>query len=108
MPGSGQPIIMMADCGTTGGYAKIATVIGADFWKLAQAKPQDRIRFLKCSDEEAVEALAAERELYREVAQRIHDGGFSPKRGGFRQMKLKVMGQEYQIDIEEVKNDEEN
>ena len=38
---AGLPIVMMADHQTTGGYAKIATVI------LAQARPGDRIRFVQ-------------------------------------------------------------
>lgn len=42
---AGQPIVMMADHQTTGGYAKIATVIKEDLPLLAQARPGDRIRF---------------------------------------------------------------
>jgi biotin-dependent carboxylase-like uncharacterized protein len=45
VPGSGQPIIMMADRQTTGGYPKIATVISADLRVVAQRRPGDRIRF---------------------------------------------------------------
>ena len=43
--GDGMPIVLMADRGTTGGYTKIATVISADVWRLAQAAPGDRVRF---------------------------------------------------------------
>ena len=106
VPGNGQPIVMMSDCGTTGGYAKIAAVIGADLWKLAQAKPKDTVRFVRCTDAAAVAALAAERELYRKAAQRIGDGGKISGRRGCRRMKLKIKGQEYQIEIVEVKDDE--
>lgn len=42
---SGMPIILMADHQTTGGYAKIATVISADLPKLAQVKPNNKISF---------------------------------------------------------------
>ena len=42
---SGMPIILMADHQTTGGYAKIATVISADLPKLAQVKSNDKINF---------------------------------------------------------------
>lgn len=42
---SGMPIILMADHQTTGGYAKIATVISADLPKLAQVKSNDKISF---------------------------------------------------------------
>ncbi len=41
----GQPIILLADRQTTGGYAKIATVVSRDIWKLAQARPGTAIRF---------------------------------------------------------------
>ena len=34
VPGNGQPIVLMADHGTTGGYPKIATVISADLGRL--------------------------------------------------------------------------
>jgi allophanate hydrolase subunit 2 len=46
VPGDGQLIIMMADRPTTGGYAKIATVISADIPVLAQLLPgASRVRF---------------------------------------------------------------
>ncbi len=52
VPASGQPIILMADHQTTGGYAKIATVVSGDLSLLAQVKPGDRVRFKKVSVEE--------------------------------------------------------
>ena len=42
---SGQPIILMADAQTTGGYYRIANVIREDLDKLAQLKPGGEIRF---------------------------------------------------------------
>ncbi len=56
VPGSGQPIVMMADRQTTGGYPKIATVIGADQPKLAQLRPGDAVRFRAVSVAAAQEA----------------------------------------------------
>lgn len=41
----GLPIILMADHQTTGGYAKIATVVTEDLCKLAQARPGDHVTF---------------------------------------------------------------
>ena len=41
----GLPIILMADRQTTGGYAKIATVLSSDLPLLAQARPGNTIRF---------------------------------------------------------------
>ncbi len=45
VPSHGNPIIMMADHQTTGGYAKIANVISVDLPILAQVMPGDKIRF---------------------------------------------------------------
>lgn len=53
VPPSGQPIVLMADCQTTGGYPKIAQVIQADLPKLAQLQPLAKIRFTTVSIEEA-------------------------------------------------------
>ena len=105
VPGNGQPIVMMADCGTTGGYAKIATVIGADLWRLAQAKPQDMINFILCSENEAVQALAEEREKYRQIAKQVSAGPVAapPPKAEIRSMILTIQNQSYQIEIEEVK-----
>lgn len=47
VPRSGNPIIMLADRQTTGGYAKIATVISADLPLLAQARPGTKVHFQK-------------------------------------------------------------
>lgn len=50
---SGQPLIMMADRQTTGGYAKIATVISADLPICAQCKPGDTVKFESVTIEQA-------------------------------------------------------
>jgi biotin-dependent carboxylase-like uncharacterized protein len=57
VPGSGQPILLMADRQTTGGYAKIATVITADLPLAGQLAPGDWIEFVRCTREAAVDAL---------------------------------------------------
>ncbi len=48
----GKPIVLMADHPTTGGYAKIATVVSFDLPKLAQARPGDTVRFRRVTLEE--------------------------------------------------------
>lgn len=45
VPSDGQPIILLNDRGTTGGYPIIATVISADYHLIAQAKPNTEIQF---------------------------------------------------------------
>ena len=60
---SGMPIVLMADHQTTGGYAKIATVISADLPKLAQAKPGDKIIF-EIVDVNTAEKIAIKQKKY--------------------------------------------
>src|SRR5436853_465162 len=45
VPGNGQPIVLMPDRGTSGGYPKIATVISADFGRFAQIPAGRAFRF---------------------------------------------------------------
>jgi allophanate hydrolase subunit 2 len=45
VPPDGQPIVMMSDGPTTGGYPKIATVVRADLAALAQLAPGEQVRF---------------------------------------------------------------
>ncbi|MDZ4164647.1 MAG: biotin-dependent carboxyltransferase family protein [Smithellaceae bacterium] len=60
VPADGKPIILLLEQ-TTGGYAKIATVISTDICRVAQARPGDRIIFARISLEEA-HVLFLERE----------------------------------------------
>jgi biotin-dependent carboxylase-like uncharacterized protein len=57
VPPSGQPILLMADRQTTGGYATIANVITADLPVAGQLAPGDWIEFVACSREDALAAL---------------------------------------------------
>ncbi|KQM72655.1 urea amidolyase [Pedobacter sp. Leaf216] len=59
--GSGDLVILMADCQTTGGYPRIAHVAAVDLPLCAQLKPGDEIRFSEISRDEA-EELYLERE----------------------------------------------
>ena len=47
VPGDGLPIVLGPDRPVTGGYAKIATVVPADFPLLAQARPGTAVRFVE-------------------------------------------------------------
>jgi len=61
VPNDGSPIALMADHQTTGGYPKIAEIASADIPVLAQLAPGGRVRFVRCSLEEAAAArIAAE------------------------------------------------
>ena len=73
VPASGQPILLMADRQTTGGYPKIATVITADLGLAGQLAPGDQISFVVCSLREAIAALVA-----RERALMAVEGATAP------------------------------
>jgi biotin-dependent carboxylase-like uncharacterized protein len=56
VPGSGQPIVLMRDRQTAGGYPKIATIISADLGRFAQLRPGSTLHFKAVSRDEAVAA----------------------------------------------------
>ena len=60
LPPNGQPIIQMRDAQTSGGYPKIATIIAADLWRVAQTGLGGKLRFENTS---YADALAAQNEV---------------------------------------------
>jgi 5-oxoprolinase (ATP-hydrolysing) subunit C len=61
--GDGRPMVLMADRQVTGGYPKIATVIGPDQGRLAQMRPGSSVRFAITTIDAAVKARRAERAI---------------------------------------------
>ena len=53
----GQPVVLLADAQTTGGYPRMAHVITADLDRLAQFKPGDTLQFVQVSPDMAAAAL---------------------------------------------------
>ena len=69
VPGSGQPILLLADHQTTGGYPKIATVVSADLPVVGRRRPGEALRFIAVTVEAAEQLCrAAERDLADLVA----------------------------------------
>ena len=60
VPPSGNPILLMANRQTTGGYPQIATVITADLAAAGQLAPGDWVEFELCSRADALAALLAQ------------------------------------------------
>jgi len=58
VPSGGQPIVIMPDGPTTGGYPKLGVVASADLRLVAQARPGVKIHFVPATVNEAVAALA--------------------------------------------------
>ena len=68
VPASGQPILLLAECATTGGYATIANVITADLPIAGQLGPGDWIEFEPCTRDEALAALRKREEALGDLA----------------------------------------
>ncbi len=69
VPGAGQPIVLLADAQTAGGYPKIATVISADLGRLAALRPGQSLRFTAVTAAEGAQiARAAETETRALIA----------------------------------------
>jgi biotin-dependent carboxylase-like uncharacterized protein len=68
VPPDGEPVVLLADAQTTGGYHVPAVVISADLWKIGQLRPGDTVRFSNVSPEEALAALRQRAEEITQVA----------------------------------------
>lgn len=76
LPPGGVPIVLMAEAPTTGGYPRIAQVIGVDLPRLAQRRPGDPVRLAETSLEDAqtryLERERALARIQRHVTERLH------------------------------------
>jgi KipI family sensor histidine kinase inhibitor len=120
VPGDGQPIVLMADRQTTGGYTRIAQVIRADLPLLGQARPGDTVRFVRCAPAEAARALASRvavlqslrpdnsiKETTGSVSKAIPatdgNGPSSPSSAkGIRVFRVSVNGTSYEVGVQEI------
>lgn len=66
LPQDGNPIILMKDAQSVGGYPRIAKVIDADLWRLGQVWSGNEIRFDLIGIEESLELMKYYQELRRE------------------------------------------
>lgn len=101
VPRDGMPIVMLADRQTTGGYAKIATVISVDMDKFAQMKPGDKVKFTQINLEEAHQLLDEREKKITEI-QFEKKETIESKSGNARIFKVKLEEKIYQVEIEEV------
>lgn len=70
LPANGEPIILLADRQTTGGYMRIGTVIGPDLPLIAQMPPGGTVRFKEVTVEEA-QRIAINQERVLRMWERI-------------------------------------
>jgi allophanate hydrolase subunit 2 len=88
VPGSGQPIVLMRDRGSTGGYPKIATVIGPDLGLLAQRRVGTGVRFSAIGIEEAQAEARRFAELIRSLPGRLQPVASGPNLEALRSANL--------------------
>jgi len=67
VPADGNPIVLLADRQTTGGYPKIGQVASVDLPLISQLKPGDRIRFKEISLEEAQKRFIEQEQQIRQI-----------------------------------------
>ena len=60
VPPDGQPIVLLADAQTIGGYPQVAHVIAVDLPVMAQLRPGDEVRFVRVELDDARELNAAQ------------------------------------------------
>ena len=109
VPPGGEPIIMMADHQTTGGYPKVATVITADLPELAQSGPGTKVSFRAVSVEEAQAAyqeklgqLEAAREVFENSRPASAAAGEALSGYGIKHYNVKVAGQQFEVSLQPV------
>jgi len=68
----GQPIVLLADHQTVGGYPVIAVVCSADLGRLGQLVPGASLRFASTDHDAAVAALRARQRVFEEAAATLH------------------------------------
>jgi len=68
VPPNGQPIVLMSDAQTTGGYPRIASVIEADLYHLAQIRLGEPIHFVHCTLQEALKAKQQQQQVLDQMA----------------------------------------
>lgn len=76
VPPSGQPIILMGDAQTTGGYPRIGVVIRADLWKLAQAPLGGMLRLVRVDAAEALQAWTLQQRHLMQMTQGLAASGW--------------------------------
>jgi 5-oxoprolinase (ATP-hydrolysing) subunit C len=71
VPGGGQPVVLMMDCQTIGGYPKLATIIAADLPRFAQTRPGTPINFARISIEYAQHLYRAHSTVLGEIGHSV-------------------------------------
>ncbi|MTI70453.1 MAG: biotin-dependent carboxyltransferase family protein [Firmicutes bacterium] len=102
VPGHGEPIIMMADRQTTGGYTKIANVISYDLPYLAQLKPGDKVKFEKTDISNAQNLIKKRESKILKLIDDFKKEKVEPK-GEMKNFKIKFKGKTFNVGVQEIR-----
>jgi len=97
VPGHKQPIIMMKDRQTTGGYPKIATAASYEIYRLGQAKPGDQLSFRSVSLDQAKEKKNHYNKWFQGLTEYV-----SQRDQGEKHFRLFVDDKSYYVSIKEI------
>ena len=81
IPASGQPIVLMADRQTTGGYPLLAVIASADLPTFTQLAPGQTVQFNLIDQTEAQTRLEEGRRTINQLAQKLRSAAFLPPYG---------------------------
>lgn len=98
VPSNGQPIILLAEHATVGGYTKIAAVISADLSKAGQCAPGDWVRFEQVSLSQAHALYGAQQ---RELARIREELQTPPTSGAPRYFDVSVGASHFSVELRE-------
>lgn len=97
VPGDGMPIILMNDCGTTGGYPKIGTVIQCDIIKISQLKTGEKISFKIIEINEAIKIYKEYNKIINEIKKELIN-----KVDYNKYYNVTINGQLYSVIVQEI------
>ena len=98
VPAHGNPIIMLSDCQTTGGYTKIAHVITSDLPKIAQSKAGDEVRFKAIDVDEAHSIYLENIKLLEQIKEELNQ----MKLVSEKNMRLRIFNKLFDVKVNEI------
>lgn len=104
LPPGGQPIVMTADSGTTGGYARIAVIATAEMHRLAQMRPGEYLTFRKTDVEGARAKLWELNDILEQVVERSASYYFTDEVASY-DLRINGAEQEIKCTVVELHND---
>ena len=99
---NGQPIIMLADRQTVGGYTKLGCVASVDLPLIAQARAGDRIRFKEINVYDAQKLIAERSRRWKAIAKDISSGDTAHKQNLACRYRVLIDGREFDVEVSKV------